>query len=392
MIHSSEPPLNEEDVPPGEWHCPRCRAIQEIEKILVQRTRPRYAYQDETSISARNSKINQIETVESARKIRILMKLHEKKNPFSDLVRISLLLNPKEYELPDDYIPNIQFPGSSKKQTINSSSREARLSSYSVRRAQELDRDNLPLILRTCYFCRKGWRKAPLINCDYCPLNYHADCIDPPLTNLPTTRWMCPNHVEPIAEEKLLNSSSYSERIRLWNRFSQPIDHESVKSSFLDKILGRASSYSDRLSPEEGTQETESIVDMPGGGTDALDGQDELHDSRLREALKQMIESSRILDVLDEGSSRKTEDMHQSSASNIPDRDAKEKNDWVEFLIKLANSGLNNGDYIKPSNSIEQEHEQCRGPLKDRVQRSSCEPWRTPTGNSKCHEGHPMLN
>lgn len=37
---------------------------------------------------------------------------------------------------------------------------------------------------------------APLIQCDYCPLLFHMDCLDPPLTTLPAGKWMCPNHVE----------------------------------------------------------------------------------------------------------------------------------------------------------------------------------------------------
>lgn len=47
-----------------------------------------------------------------------------------------------------------------------------------------------------CYICRKSCRVAPLLACDYCPLHFHLDCLDPPLTALPSGRWMCPNHVE----------------------------------------------------------------------------------------------------------------------------------------------------------------------------------------------------
>jgi hypothetical protein len=162
--------------------------------------------------------------------------LTAKRNPFAELVRISLLLNPREFELPEDWLPDVQFPGTFKKPLINTSTREGRYTWFSVKRAQELDRNNLPLILRTCYVCRKGCRKAPLINCDYCPLVYHFDCVDPPLTILPNTRWMCPNHVEPIAEEKLLTSSSFCERVKLWNHFAKPIDHERIKISFLDRV------------------------------------------------------------------------------------------------------------------------------------------------------------
>lgn len=267
---SSEPPLNEEDVPLGEWLCPRCRALHHIRDIIDKRKKSAHGTSqnskklgqtidkgkpsktlDPNEICNNHKLVDQKlnnntnnhhnpqildTTTDDSHKIRLLNRLSARKNPFADLVRISLLLNPREYELPEDYVPNIQFPGTSKKLIANTGNREARHTSYSVKRAQELERNNLPLILRTCYFCRKGCRKAPLIHCDYCPLVYHPDCIDPPLTILPNTRWMCPNHVEPIAEEKLLSSTSFCERVKLWNHFSKPIDQESIKISFLDKV------------------------------------------------------------------------------------------------------------------------------------------------------------
>jgi len=50
-----------------------------------------------------------------------------------------------------------------------------------------------------CYRCRKSaLRDKPIIACDYCPLYWHLDCLDPPLASAPnvTRKWMCPNHVE----------------------------------------------------------------------------------------------------------------------------------------------------------------------------------------------------
>lgn len=268
---------------------------------------------------------DQEDLTEDSHKIRLFNELSARKNPFADLVRISLLLNPREFELPEDYIPDIQFPGTSKKPATNTATREGRHTSYSVRRAQELDRNNLPLILRTCYFCKKGCRKAPLIHCDYCPLVYHADCIDPPLTVLPNTRWMCPNHVEPVAEEKLLSSSSFCERVKLWNHFSKPIDHESIKISFLDKVhqdtdpdqsegseftrLGcrvpkRVKKEYDRFirnletydgESEDETSEKLSPVDEMKD-TQVTNNNDERYDSTINIALKHMIESSKLLE------------------------------------------------------------------------------------------------
>lgn len=38
----------------------------------------------------------------------------------------------------------------------------------------------------------------PIISCDYCPLHWHMDCLDPPMVAIPARerRWMCPNHIE----------------------------------------------------------------------------------------------------------------------------------------------------------------------------------------------------
>lgn len=253
---------------------------------------------------------DQSDKLKDSHKIHLLSSLIEQKNPLAHLVKISLLLNPREFELPEDYVPNIQFPGTSKKPLANTATREARHTTYSVRRAQELDRNDLPSILRTCYFCRKGYRKAPLVHCDYCPLVYHADCIDPPLTILPNTRWMCPNHVEPIAEEKLLKSSSFCERVKLWNNLSKPIDHETVKMNFLEKVLRHSSSDRERsISTDEIRQVSEDkqeesekfAVDQKRYNAkfedhEQQEASSDQYDSTINISLRQMIESSKLLE------------------------------------------------------------------------------------------------
>ncbi|CAF4415887.1 unnamed protein product, partial [Didymodactylos carnosus] len=59
-----------------------------------------------------------------------------------------------------------------------------------------------------CFLCRhiKSHSRinCPLVHCNYCPLTYHLDCLNPPLTSLPKQKWMCPNHSEPILDKKLL--------------------------------------------------------------------------------------------------------------------------------------------------------------------------------------------
>lgn len=38
----------------------------------------------------------------------------------------------------------------------------------------------------------------PIVSCDYCSLHWHLDCLDPPLTVMPSyqKKWMCPNHAD----------------------------------------------------------------------------------------------------------------------------------------------------------------------------------------------------
>ncbi|KAH9502835.1 PHD finger protein 12 [Bulinus truncatus] len=102
--------------------------------------------------------------------------------------------------------------------------------------AHELDNGLVPLPAKVCFSCNKSCRVAPLIQCDYCPLLFHLDCLNPPLTSLPTGRWMCPNHVEHFLDANLVKSQSLTERLRLWDRYTGLVDSHAVKVDFLNKI------------------------------------------------------------------------------------------------------------------------------------------------------------
>lgn len=94
----------------------------------------------------------------------------------------------------------------------------------------------VPLPARLCFECGKSCRKAPLIACDYCPLYFHQDCLDPPLTAFPIGRWMCPNHPNHFIDQNLLTSCRVTERIKLWDKYAnQRIDQHAVKLDFLRK-------------------------------------------------------------------------------------------------------------------------------------------------------------
>lgn len=60
------------------------------------------------------------------------------------------------------------------------------------------DKDDKPYL---CYRCGDSGLKKEIINCDYCPLSWHLDCLDPPLTSVKKlgSKWKCPNHVDDLA-------------------------------------------------------------------------------------------------------------------------------------------------------------------------------------------------
>ena len=76
-----------------------------------------------------------------------------------------------------------------------------------------------------CFICRKSASKnGPSLQCDYCPLIYHLDCLTPPMTSLPlsTEKWMCSNHFEPAFDRCFFKKKTLgrSNRIKIYNHSS----------------------------------------------------------------------------------------------------------------------------------------------------------------------------
>ncbi|XP_014481775.1 PREDICTED: PHD finger protein 12 [Dinoponera quadriceps] len=166
---------------------------------------------------------------------------NDKKKKMSALEILALaasLVNPREFELPKELQLPIMFPGSNKIDYV-SGRRGKQLSSScnNVGKSHCLDSNLMvPLPARLCFECGRSCRKAPLIACDYCPLYFHQDCLDPPLTTFPIGRWMCPNHPNHFIDQNLLTSCRVTERIKLWDKYAnQRIDQHAVKLDFLRK-------------------------------------------------------------------------------------------------------------------------------------------------------------
>ncbi|XP_030648430.1 PHD finger protein 12 [Chanos chanos] len=152
------------------------------------------------------------------------------KRPFDLLIAAAMQRNPTQFQLPTDLTCTTALPGTSKKR------RREEMTGKNVKRPQhELDHNGLvPLPVKVCYTCSRSCRLAPLIQCDYCPLLFHMDCLDPPLTAMPAGRWMCPNHIEHLVLNQ--RSLTLSNRCQLFDQFQNRVSQHAVKVDFLQRI------------------------------------------------------------------------------------------------------------------------------------------------------------
>ncbi|XP_041664774.1 PHD finger protein 12 [Cheilinus undulatus] len=152
------------------------------------------------------------------------------KRPFQLLIAAAMERNPTQFQLPSELTCTTALPGSSKRR------RKDELLGKPFRRPQhELDSNGLvPLPVKVCYTCNRSCRLAPLIQCDYCPLLFHMDCLDPPLTALPAGKWMCPNHVEHLVLNQ--RTLSLSSRCQLFDQFQDRMSQHAVKLDFLRRV------------------------------------------------------------------------------------------------------------------------------------------------------------
>ncbi|XP_075158960.1 PHD finger protein 12 [Haematobia irritans] len=279
-LQCHDPPLTEDDIPSGQWLCHNCRMTLKTapstssKSSSVERTsttsvaaavvaaaagansRPntpsaggdlesiplkiRHLRKRSSSRASFCSDLSSTEKYLSKLPVGIQRALdpNKKPTPLDELIKAASILNPKQFELPRELEIHTQFPGNDKIEPIRNNGTNHKKPNYRRNsKPFELDSQGLvPLPAKTCFYCHRSCKKAPLVACDYCPLFFHQDCLDPPMTAMPTGLWMCPNHVENFIDNNLLSSISATERVRLWDRFSQPIDHEAVKMDFFRRV------------------------------------------------------------------------------------------------------------------------------------------------------------
>uniref|UniRef100_A0A1B0DF75 PHD finger protein 12 n=1 Tax=Phlebotomus papatasi TaxID=29031 RepID=A0A1B0DF75_PHLPP len=270
-----DPPLYEEDIPSGQWLCHTCRMTQKPGstksdsadrgskdegsgpaspgdaepkepkepkeapqiKRICKRSTSRTSVSSDSSVTEKNKKAPELPL--------------KKLTPMEELIRAASILNPRQFELPREMEMHHQFPGDDKLEPSGCQKNGTSKKPQRRTKPHELDPNGLvPLPARTCFICRKSCKRAPLVACDFCPLLFHMDCLDPPLAALPTGVWMCPNHPEHFVDWKLVQSDSHSERIKLWNKFTGPVDQETVKAQFLRRAYSQNPPFRVKLKPK----------------------------------------------------------------------------------------------------------------------------------------------
>ncbi|XP_004524939.1 PHD finger protein 12 [Ceratitis capitata] len=297
-LQCHDPPLTEEDIPSGQWLCHSCRMTlkptSSSKSSSVERSASGVAVASRADNSRPSTPSGATEAEAPPFKFRNLRKRsssrasfcsdlsstekylsklpvgiqraldpNKKPTPLDELIKAASILNPKQFELPRELEIHSQFPGNDKVEPIRKNGNGNKKPSNIRRNSKPYELDSqgmVPLPAKTCFYCHKSCRKAPLVACDYCPLYFHQDCLNPPMTALPTGLWMCPNHVENFIDNHLVNSISATERVRLWDKFAQPFDHETVKMEFFRRVHMRNPPF--RIKVQRKSRETIEIPPM----------------------------------------------------------------------------------------------------------------------------------
>lgn len=179
-----DPPI--EEVPEDEWYCRECYTKAYPESI-----------QDWRDIGVFGQLLNQLET-RNPKVFKLPLELREKTfvgvttEDNGDYVDDSV-----KDDIPPAKLNGSQIPGCNRDVTLE---------------IDDLYKENGEPFL--CHKCGgSGQNRRTLIHCDYCPLVYHIDCLDPPLFGPKTIgdKWRCPNHIEDLLPKGLPKLRQFKE-------------------------------------------------------------------------------------------------------------------------------------------------------------------------------------
>ncbi|XP_063883158.1 PHD finger protein 12-like isoform X2 [Scylla paramamosain] len=234
MCH--DPPLDEEEIPIGRWACHQCRvsgpdddrtSVSSGKSNKSAKGIKRKEKEDDkpTHSALAKSETNDKRVCSGGREFEV------SDSPLLTLVKAAAAINPTQFALPPEMLLPSSFPGEAKLSKGNGNRKGSQ-----KKKAYELDNGLVPLPAKLCFQCNKSCRIGPLIPCDYCQLFFHLDCLDPPLTTPPMNKWMCPNHPEHFVDSTLLTSHSLTERVKLWDKFTVPVDQDSIRLKFFQQV------------------------------------------------------------------------------------------------------------------------------------------------------------
>lgn len=279
-LQCCNPPLSEEMLPPGEWMCHRCtvrrkkreqkKELGHVNGLVDKSSKRTTSPSSDTDLLDRPASKTELKAIAHARILERrasrpgtptsnastetptsehndvdedIIDVDEEpvaaepdyvqpqlRRPFELLIAAAMERNPTQFQLPNELTCTTALPGSSKRR------RKEETTGKNVKRTQhELDHNGLvPLPVKVCFTCNRSCRVAPLIQCDYCPLLFHMDCLEPPLTAMPLGRWMCPNHIEHVVLNQ--KNLTLSNRCRVFDGFQDTISQHAVKVDFLNRI------------------------------------------------------------------------------------------------------------------------------------------------------------
>lgn len=170
-----DPPLDPKNLPSGDWLCRRCRAGSVGEGVPPL---------------------------------------------FKPLIKKAIEVNPLIFDIPLTLQRRDVLPGGSRKDLIPRNRRQPTSSSDDKQ--------------KFCFTCNKTSRFGPLVSCDFCPLVFHLDCLEPPMTAPSTTIWMCPihpNHKIPGTDHPRL-----SERLRAMEESRADLVQHTIKMDFINSV------------------------------------------------------------------------------------------------------------------------------------------------------------
>eukprot|EP00118_Oscarella_pearsei_P003765 m.15666 g.15666 ORF g.15666 m.15666 type:complete len:366 (+) comp26492_c0_seq3:151-1248(+) len=192
-LYCCEPPLDPDNLPSGEWLCRKCDPPS-------------------SDVTAK---------------------------PYGQLIKMACQENPVTFTLPFQYKCNTLVPGVRKRKNNEDgrgsntfqrkNNKEKRVATSST--TDEFDQ---PTRRNHCALCSRGQRDNAMIQCDFCPLFYHLDCLDPPRTMAPTGTWMCPSHAEIMHPE--FSSEFLSKREAVLDKMRTEFCRHETKVNFLDKV------------------------------------------------------------------------------------------------------------------------------------------------------------